>query len=120
MGVAIDVFSVLLMVSGALFMLVAGIGVLRFDDVYLRMHAAGKPATLGVALVMGGAALQVPVGAAAKLGVVVFLQFLTVSVGTHLMSRAAHHAGVRMGDHAVVDDLEPVDHPRDEQQPRVR
>lgn len=42
---------------GALLILLAGIGVLRFDDVFARMHALTKATTLGVVLVLLGAAI---------------------------------------------------------------
>ena len=46
------------LLSGAFFMLVAAIGVLRLPDLYQRLHASSKAATLGVALLLLGAALH--------------------------------------------------------------
>lgn len=42
---------------GALLVLVAGIGVVRFDDAMSRLHALTKASTLGVVLVLLGGAL---------------------------------------------------------------
>ena len=42
---------------GALLVVVAGVGVVRFDDAMLRLHALTKASTLGVVLVLLGAAL---------------------------------------------------------------
>ena len=50
------VASVLLLLGSAL-ALVAGIGLVRLPDVFARMHAATKPATLGLLLVCVGAAI---------------------------------------------------------------
>ncbi|MFT5563988.1 MAG: multicomponent Na+:H+ antiporter subunit G [Myxococcota bacterium] len=100
-----EVLSGILMMTGAALALIAGIGLQRFDDVFARMHAATKPATLGLALVLGGAALQVPdAGNVAKLMLVVLLQFITAPVGSHLIGRAAHRSGTELG-HVTVDEL---------------
>ena len=105
-----EVLSSVLMFVGAALALIAGIGLQRFDDVFLRMHAATKPATLGLALVLGGAALQVPsAGDVAKLLLVVVLQFLTAPVGSHLIGRAAYRAGTELSDDMVLDELAGVD-----------
>lgn len=37
---------------GTAFMLISAIGVIRLPDVYARMHAAGKAATLGVSCLL--------------------------------------------------------------------
>ena len=46
-----DVIASVLMVSGAFFCLVAGVGIVRLNDVFARMHAATKAGTLGLALI---------------------------------------------------------------------
>lgn len=79
------------MVVGALFALLAAIGVHKFRDPYSRMHAAAKSPTLGLVLVTAGAALQIRTfGAVMTLFLVAVLQLLTSPVGTHLAARAVH------------------------------
>lgn len=81
----------LLVLVGALFVLLAGIGLLRFDDVYARMHPGSKAPTLGLLLAAVGAAVVIQrASAVAALTLVVVLQFLTGPVGAHLVGRAAH------------------------------
>ena len=46
MDMAIDILSWVLLVAGAGFLLVGGIGVIRLPDVYTRAHAAGITDTL--------------------------------------------------------------------------
>jgi multicomponent Na+:H+ antiporter subunit G len=80
-----------LMLLGSVFVMLAGLGTLRFADVYARMHPAAKGPTLGLILVSIGAALELrslPVILALTL--VVVLQFLAAPVGTHLLGRAVH------------------------------
>ena len=87
----IDVIASILILGGALLTLIAGIGQLRSDDLFVRMHAATKPATLGWVLVVGGAVMAIPSwSVVTKLVLALALQFLTVPVGAHLVGRAAY------------------------------
>jgi multicomponent Na+:H+ antiporter subunit G len=86
-----EIVASTLIVTGALLALIAAIGLHRFDGVFPRLHAATKPATLGLALVLiGSAVLAVERGDVAKLLVVVALQFVTAPVGAHLLGRATY------------------------------
>jgi multicomponent Na+:H+ antiporter subunit G len=53
-----DVISGVLVLAGSALALTAAIGVVRFPDTLSRMHAASKPQTLGLLLVLAGAALR--------------------------------------------------------------
>lgn len=90
------ILAVALGVFGVLMILLAAVGLLRFADVYLRSHAAGKAATLGVCSVLLGvaAALGEPGAWARALLAVAFL-FVTIPVGAQLVARAALRAGVQ-------------------------
>jgi multicomponent Na+:H+ antiporter subunit G len=81
-----------LLLLGAAWTVLAALGVLRFDDVYARMHAATKSTTLGLWLVLGGAAAQLAGEDAAKLALVGVLVFLTAPAGAHLVGRAVHRS----------------------------
>jgi multicomponent Na+:H+ antiporter subunit G len=99
-----------MMSVGAVLALIAAIGLQRFPDVFARMHAATKPATLGMALIVGGAALLVPdIGSTAKLLLAIFLQFITAPVGSHLVGRAAYRAGTELAEGTSIDELAGVD-----------
>ena len=91
MGAILDAVGGVALVAGALFALLAGIGIHKFTDPYSRMHAAAKSPTLGLVLVALGAGLRIRTFAAgATLLLVVILQLLTSPVGTHLAGRAVH------------------------------
>lgn len=91
---------------GAGLTLVGAIGLHRFPDVFARMHAATKPAILGMALVLTAAAVHADdLGDAAKLLLVVALQVLTAPVGAHMIGRAAYRAGTELSDDTAVDEL---------------
>lgn len=99
------VVATLLLLGTALGAL-AGLGLHRFDSLYARMHAATKPASLGLLLVLLATAIGLgDGGAAVKLALVALLQFVTAPIAGHAIARAAHRAGQPMGSHAVVDEL---------------
>lgn len=100
-----DVLAAVLLVTGSGLALIAAIGLLRFPDVYARMHAATKPATLGLILILAGAMLRLSWGDAATVALVIAFQLLSVPVGSHMIGRAAHRAGVPMSDATVIDEL---------------
>ncbi|MEM9242490.1 MAG: monovalent cation/H(+) antiporter subunit G [Pseudomonadota bacterium] len=54
----LDVFGNLLLFIGALFALIAAIGLYRLPGLYLKMHAATKAGTLGTGLILLGVAIQ--------------------------------------------------------------
>lgn len=87
-----------LVLFGGLFGLLAAVGVLRFPDLYTRMHAASKAGSLGTGLVFLAIALiafDLPVVARSLFGVAFIL--LTAPVGAHLLARAAFKTGLRPG-----------------------
>lgn len=106
----IDTIGSVLIVVGASFSALAGFGQVRFGDLFIRMHIATKPPTLGLLLVAIGAGLRIDgQGALAALLLTVALQFLTAPVAAHLIGRAAHRRGEWERDDVVIDDLAEVD-----------
>lgn len=100
-----DVLAAVIVFLGAVMTFLASIGLFKFEDLYARMHAATKPATLGLMLILLGAALLTPGwDATIKLVLIVLLQFITAPVGAHLMGRAAFRAGVELAPETRVDD----------------
>ena len=55
---ALDMVTAVLVLGGSTLALTAAIGVVRFPDTLTRMHAATKPQTLGLLLVLAGAAIR--------------------------------------------------------------
>ena len=102
----LDAIGAVLLVLGAALAFIAGVGLLRFPDVFARMHAATKPATLGLVLIGVGAMFVVQsVTETVTVSLIIILQFLTAPAGAHMVGRAAARAGVARG-HLVIDDLE--------------
>lgn len=102
----LDVVSAVLLLTGVALAVAAAIGLLRFPDVFSRMHAATKPATLGLLLITVGAALQMDDGSdSVKLLLVAAFQFITAPVAAHMIGRSAYRAGTGDLDRLVVDEL---------------
>jgi len=101
-----NVLAGLLILCGAVFSLTAAIGILRFPDLYTRMHAASKAGTLGsctMLLALAVLALDLASSTRALAGIAFFL--LTAPVAAHLIARASHTAGYRPCEQTVRDDL---------------
>jgi multicomponent Na+:H+ antiporter subunit G len=73
------------------------------------MHAATKPATLGLILVLAGSAFRLDQSEdIAKLLLVAALQFVTAPVGAHMVGRAAYRAGNLVSPDTAIDELAEV------------
>lgn len=95
-----------LIIVGAVFNLLAAIGILRLPDLYTRMHAASKAGTMGAGLMFVAIAVfsfDGPVTLRALVGFVFLL--LTAPVSAHLLARAAYSAGYKPADITKIDDL---------------
>ncbi|MFK7792513.1 MAG: monovalent cation/H(+) antiporter subunit G [Devosiaceae bacterium] len=93
----IDVIALLVKLLGVGFLLIATIGLLRFDDTLQRMHAATKAGTLGAGLVLVGAMLNKATTSATMTGsLTVLFLLLTIPVASHLLARAAYISGSKL------------------------
>jgi len=84
-----DVIVGLLAIAGASLVLLAGIGVVRFPDLYSRMHAATKAPTLGIALVAVAAAIALDDGRS-KVLLATAVIFVTGPSAAHFVARSAY------------------------------
>lgn len=91
--------------AGCILTVLAGVGVVRFNDVLGRMHALSKASTLGFVLVMIGAAACIGHAAGATLLLAAALQCFTIPVGANMISRAVYRDQVLHGHREPVDEL---------------
>lgn len=98
----------LLILTAALWMLLGSVGLLRFPDVYNRLHASGITGTVGILLLGLGvtwlASLQQGVVLIRPL-IAVLLIFFISPVSTHVIALAAYRSGVPLAAGSVRDDL---------------
>lgn len=92
---------------GTLFVLLAGLGIVRMPDLYLRISVTTKAATLGIGLILIGAALYFnELGVTSRVLAIIFFLLLTAPVGAHLIGRASYFTGIGLWNKSVMDDLE--------------
>ncbi len=96
MTVLLDAASWILLVTGGLFCIVGGIGLIRMPDFYTRMHAASVTETLGAGLILLGLLLQAGFTLnAAKLLMIGLLIFFASPTAGHALARAAMLRGLK-------------------------
>lgn len=98
--------SAVFIVAGAAFSLLAAVGILRFPDIYTRLHAAAKAGPVGAGFVLLAVAISADDLAVSlrALAAIIFL-ILTSPISAHLLARAAYRAGVLPGSLTKVNDL---------------
>ncbi len=95
MQLGLDIASWIMLVGGALFAVVGGIGMLRLPEFYTRMHAASITDTGGALLILGGLLLQAPDWpVAVRLVLVLVFLLFTSPTATHALAKAARRDNV--------------------------
>ena len=93
----IDVLTTILLLAGAFFFLAGTLGLLRFPDVYTRLHALTKADNVGLGLVVLGLALQSDtLAGAGKLLLIWTLVMLAGASSANLIARGALRRGIRL------------------------
>lgn len=92
----IEYLSAALLIAGALFFLAGTVGLLRFPDVYTRLHALTKADNVGLGLMVAGLALQAESWAVvAKLLLIWWLVLLAGASVSYLIASGALRRGIR-------------------------
>ena len=92
-----EIAAATLLTTGAAFFLAGTVGLLRFPDVYTRLHALTKADNVGLGLVVAGLALQAESWAVAgKLLLIWLLVLLAGASVAHLVAGAARRRGIRL------------------------
>ena len=84
-----EIITAILFFLGALFMLVSAVGLVRFSDLYSRMHATTKATSFGLLLIIIGASLHfnVPIVWLKALLVTIFI-YLTAPLAAHSIAKS--------------------------------
>ena len=100
-----DIITAACLVGGGLFAFIAGLGLARMPDVFIRMHAATKAGTLGVGLIMAAVAVNfADLGIAVRAFAGIAFLIITAPVAAHLIGRAAYREGVPLWRGTVIDE----------------
>lgn len=92
-----DVMTLVLIVLGSFFFLAGTLGLIRFPDVYTRLHALTKADNVGLGLLIAGLALQAE--SWTTVGKLILIWLLVLLAGAsvaHLIANAAIKNGVNV------------------------
>ena len=99
-----DLITGLMLLIGAVFVFSASIGLLRFPDVYTRMHSASKAGTVGsgvLLLALAVYSMEFSVFSRALAGIAFFL--ITAPISAHLIARVAYITGTKPWKGTAID-----------------
>lgn len=89
-----EILTLALMLTGCGFYFAGTVGLLRFPDVFCRLHALTKADNLGLLLICSGLAIYSrDWRVASVLGLIWLVGLLAATVSAHLIARHAHRAG---------------------------
>ncbi len=101
----------MLLVIGGLAMLLAGVGVLRMPDLFSRLQAITKAATLGIGCLLLGVAVHFgSLDVTMRSVLIAAFVFLTSPIAAHIIAQAAYAVGVPLWDGTVIDELKHAGH----------
>jgi len=91
----LDILTGVLLVVGTVFFAAGSLGVLRFPDVYTRLHALTKADNLGLGFIVIALSLQADsVLVAGKLFLIWALVLVAGATASYVVSRAARRSGI--------------------------
>ncbi len=91
-----------LMTVGCAFLLLGGLGIYRFPDVYNRLQAGTKCTTLGAVCTIIGVGVAEPAWIFKAVLIAAFI-LLTNPISAHALARASRKSGVNLWEGSVVD-----------------
>lgn len=100
----LELLGGVLLVAGAAFLLMGGLGLVRMPDVFNRIQAGTKATTLGTLLSLAGIACLQPAWAL-KLALIGLFILFTNPLSSHVLARAAHRSGAEESPLTGVDRL---------------
>ncbi len=96
MDIVVDILTWLLLISGAVFSMIGGFGIIRLPEFFSRMHAGGITDTLGAGLIIGGLMLQGGFSlVTAKLFMIIFFLIITSPTACHALAKSALAQGMQ-------------------------
>ncbi|GAA2632791.1 monovalent cation/H(+) antiporter subunit G [Dactylosporangium fulvum] len=106
LDIVLDIAAAVCLIAGALLTVAAGVALVRFPDLFSRMHAAAKPQVLGLLLVLLGCALRLRTGVdITTLILVGAFQLATAPVAAHMVGRTAYPHNEIRRDLLITDEL---------------
>ncbi|MFY0529189.1 monovalent cation/H(+) antiporter subunit G [Archangium gephyra] len=108
-----EVITAFFLVFGTLGMLLAGLGMVRLPDLFMRMQATAKAATIGLGGLLGGAVVAMgSLNTVALVLLTLIFTFAIIPVAAQLIARAAFRMGVPLWERTRENDLTRTKPPR--------
>lgn len=100
----IKIAGAIITLTGAVFIFLGGLGLVRMPDLFNRIQAGTKASTLGTILSLIGLAM-VNEGWIWKLLIIIVFVIITNPVSSNMIARAAHRRGEKLTGKTVTDML---------------
>ena len=104
----VDTIAAALMAAGAAWTLLGVLGLVRFPDVFSRLHGTGLGSTGGIALLLAGVVVHFAtrsVTLSVLAGLTLVFVLLTYPLASTAIASAAHRRGAEGDDVGEVDEL---------------
>jgi len=96
LDLTLDILTWAAILIGSFFVIITGYGLIRFPDLYSRIHAGGMADTLASFLILGGLALQSGLTlVTVKLIFIIAFLFITSPTATYALAQATLVAGLK-------------------------
>jgi multicomponent Na+:H+ antiporter subunit G len=89
-----EIIGLIALWIGVAFCAIGVLGIVRMPDLYCRLHASGKVATVGLCGLLVGAAIMMPSMTMKVIALAIFA-VLTLPASSHAIAAAAHRHGVK-------------------------
>lgn len=97
-----------LILIGSFFILVGTVGIIRFPDIYCRLHAATKGPTLGIISIMAASILFFYLnghGFSSRNLLTVIFVMATAPLGAYMIANASYHKAINLSKRSIIDEL---------------
>ncbi len=104
----LEIISMVLILIGSIFYFLGTLGIVRFPDLYTRLHAATKSIVIGACGIILGVILLEGISAASVKAFLIMIFLLsTTPIASHAIARAGYFSGVKMCPQSVIDEYKP-------------
>lgn len=101
----IEIIGAIITLTGAVFLFLGSLGLVRMPDLYTRIQTGTKASTLGTLLTLLGVGL-IHLDWIGKIIVLILFVLLTNPISSHVLARAAHYIKTPMSERTVSDKLD--------------
>ncbi|MCK8600369.1 monovalent cation/H(+) antiporter subunit G [Desulfoferrobacter suflitae] len=101
-----EAVSAILLIIGSAFMFIAGLGIVRMPDLFMRMSCATKASTLGVGFILLALAVHFgQFGVSSRATATIIFVVVTAPVAAHMIGRSAYIVQVPLWKNSIIDHL---------------